>query len=203
MAIPISKLKDRKMSHPVLDFYRKNFNPNLSPDQEDLILSFFRQEVYKKKDRIFNQGDSNTRHYIIEKGLVRLYLLDYAGKEFNIIFAKENQIIGDLSTPRPTNYYLETIEASTVWSMEDGDMKKLMDSFQGSPLLDPTAYMQRSYVFIQKRLVSLLSRTADENYREFVQKNPDLVQRLPQYHIASYLGVSAEFLSKIIARSFS
>jgi len=191
------------MSHPVLSFYRKNFNPDLTLEHEELILSVFRKEEYKKKERIFNQGDANTRHYVIEKGLLRLYLVDYDGKEFNIIFAKENQIIGDLSTPLPTNYFLESIEPSIVWSMDDSDMKKLMDSFEGSPLLNPTAYMQRSYVFIQKRLVSLLSKTADENYREFREKNPDLMQRLPQYHIASYLGVSAEFLSKIIAKSFS
>jgi CRP-like cAMP-binding protein len=191
------------MSHPVLSFYRKNFNPSLTREHEEEILSVFRKEEYKKKERIFNQGDSNTRHYIIEKGLLRLYLVDYDGKEFNILFAKENQIIGDLSTPRPTNYFLETIEPSIVWSMDDKDMKRLMESFEGSPLLNPTGYMQRSYVFIQKRLVSLLSKTADENYREFRDKNPDLMQRLPQYHIASYLGVSAEFLSKIIARSFS
>ena len=191
------------MNHPVLSFYRKNFNPDLTPEQEDEILSVFRKEEYKKKERIFNQGDANTRHYIIEKGLVRLYLVDYNGKEFNIIFAKENQIIGDLSTPSPTNYFLECIEPSIVWSMDDRDMKRLMESFEGSPLLNPTGYIQRSYVFIQKRLVSLLSKTADENYREFRDKNPDLMQRLPQYHIASYLGISAEFLSKIIARSYS
>ena len=151
------------MSHPVLSFYRKNFNPDLSPEQEELVLSAFRKEEYKKKELIFNQGDTNTRHYIIEKGLLRLYIIDYSGKEFNIIFAKENQIIGDLSTPQATNYYLETIEPSTVWSMDDRDMKKLMETFQGSPLLDPTAYMQRSYVFIQKRLVSLLSNTTADN----------------------------------------
>lgn len=132
------------MNHPVLSFYRKNFNPDLSEEQEKLILSVFRQEHYKKKELIFKQGDRNTRHYIIEKGLVRLYLNDYSGKEFNILFAKENQIIGDLSTPEPASYFLE-----------------------------------------------------------FRDKHPELVQRLPQYHIASYLGISAEFLSKIIARSFS
>lgn len=63
--------------------------------------------------------------------------------------------------------------------------------------------MQRSYLFLQKRLVAILTKTAEENYLEFREKHPDLVQRLPQYHIASYLGISAEFLSKIIARSFS
>ncbi len=191
------------MSHPVLSFYRKNFSPDLSEEQEELILSAFRQEHYKKKEMIFKQGDRNTRHYIIEKGLARLFLNDYSGKEFNILFAKENQIIGDLSTPEPSSYFLEAIETSIVWSMDDGDMKKLMKLFPDTALTDSGSYMQRSYLFIQKRLVSILSKTAEENYLEFRDKHPELVQRLPQYHIASYLGISAEFLSKIIARSFS
>jgi CRP-like cAMP-binding protein len=203
MGNPLIILKSRIMSHPVLSFYRKNFNPDLSEDQEELILSAFRQEHYKKKELIFNQGDRNTRHYIIEKGLVRLFLNDYSGKEFNILFAKENQIIGDLSTPEPASYFLETIEPTTLWSMDDRDMKKLMESFPQTSLTDSGSYMQRSYLFIQKRLVSILSKTAEENYHAFREKHPDLVQRLPQYHIASYLGISAEFLSKIIARSFS
>jgi len=191
------------MNHPVLSFYRKNFNPDLSVEQEELILSAFRQEHYKKKEMIFKQGDRNTRHYIIEKGLVRLYLNDYSAKEFNILFAKENQIIGDLSTPEPTSYFLEAIETSIVWSMDDGDMRKLMELFPDSSLTHSGSYMQRSYLFLQKRLVTILSKTAEENYLELREKHPELVQRLPQYHIASYLGISAEFLSKIIARSFS
>ena len=191
------------MKHPVLSFYRKNFDPNLSVEQEELIFTAFRQEHYKKKELIFKQGDRNTRHYIIEKGLVRLYLNDYSGKEFNILFAKENQIIGDLSTPEPASYFLESIEPCTVWSMDDNDMKKLMDRFPQTALTDSGSYMQRSYLFLQKRLVAILTKTGEENYLEFREKHPDLVQRLPQYHIASYLGISAEFLSKIIARSFS
>jgi CRP-like cAMP-binding protein len=191
------------MNHPVLSFYRKNFNPDLSEEQEELILLACRQEHYKKKELIFKQGDRNTRHYIIEKGLVRLYLNDYSGKEFNVLFAKENQIIGDLSTPEPTSYFLEAIETSIVWSMDDRDMNKLMVLFPDSTLTHSGSHMQRSYLFLQKRLVAILSKTAEENFLELREKHPELVQRLPQYHIASYLGISAEFLSKIIARSFS
>lgn len=191
------------MSHPVLSFYRKNFDPGLTEETESMLLSVFRKEQFEKKELIFKQGERNTRHYIIEKGLVRLYLNDYSGKEFNIIFAKEKQIIGDLSTPEPTSYFLEAIEPSTVWSADDSNMNMLMKSFPQGGLVDSGSYMQRSYLFIQKRMVSILTKTAEENYFEFREKNPDLVQRLPQYHIASYLGISAEFLSKIIARSFS
>ena len=191
------------MNHPVLDFYRKNFNPNLTKKQEELLLSGFRQEHYKKKEGIFDQGDRNTRHYVIEKGLLRLYLIDYDGKEFNVLFAKEKQIIGDLSTPEPSSYFLEAIEPSIVWSMDDEKMRQIMELLGKTSLIHSGSYMQRSYLFIQKRLVSILSKTAEENYLDFRQKNPDLAQRLPQYHIASYLGVSPEFLSKIIARSVS
>jgi CRP-like cAMP-binding protein len=191
------------MTHSLLAFYRKYFNSDLTSDQEELILSSFRQENYKKKERIFNQGDRFTGHYMIEKGLARLYLIDYQGKEFNVLFAKENQIIGDLSTPEPTNYFLEAIENTTAWVIEDDAMNKLMKVFSGTALTDSGSYMQRSYIFLQKRLVSILSKTAEENYKEFSEKNPDLVQRLPQYQIASYLGISAEFLSKIIAKGFS
>lgn len=191
------------MNHPVLNFYRKNFNPNLTKEQQELLLSGFRQEHYKKKEGIFDQGDRNTRHYVIEKGLLRLYLIDYDGKEFNVLFAKEKQIIGDLSTPEPSSYFLEAIEPSIVWSMDDEKMREIMELLGKTSLIHSGSYMQRSYLFIQKRLVSILSKTAEENYLDFRKKNPDLAQRLPQYHIASYLGVSPEFLSKIIARSVS
>lgn len=67
--------------------------------------------------------------------------------------------------------------------------------------INPSSIIQKSYIKVQRRLVNILSHSAEENYAEFQKYNPDLIQRLPQYHIAAYLGVSAEFLSKTIAKS--
>lgn len=61
----------------------------------------------------------------------------------------------------------------------------------------PNNGLRRSYIHIQKRLVSIISKTAEENYLEFMYKHPDLIQRLPQYHIAAYLGISPEALSRV------
>jgi len=188
-------------THPIIFFFTHHLGAKMTPLQEETILNSYRKECIEKKTLLFRQGDANTRHYIIEKGLLRLFLIDPKGKEINILFAKENQVIGDLSTPEPTNFYLETTEDSVVYSIDDFGIQKLMEDLEIEKTLNPKHGIRRSYIHIQKRLVSIISKTAEENYLEFKQKYPDLIQRLPQYHIAAYLGISPEFLSKIIAKT--
>jgi len=190
-----------KYTTPVLNFFTYQFGADMTPLQEEAVLNAYKRERFKKRELLFRQGDSNTRHYIVEKGLLRLYLLDPKGKEINILFAKENQIIGDLATPEPTNFYLETTEDSIVYSIEEKELQSLMEYLDIGSSFDPSHTLRRSYISIQKRLVSILSKSAEENYLEFKQKHPDLIQRLPQYHIAAFLGISPEFLSKIIAKT--
>ena len=185
----------------VILFFERYFGSSLDLIPEKSILKAFKREQFSKKEIIFRQGDHNTKHYIIQKGLLRLYLIDPNGKEINILFARENQVIGDLATPDPTSFYLGTTEDSIVYSIEDIEFRKLFDQIDLDPSSDPGGGLRRSYIHIQNRLVSILSKSAEENYLEFQQAYPDLIQRLPQYHIASYLGISPEFLSKIIART--
>jgi len=176
-------------------FYERIFERKLSHDEEAFIKESFRHESFIKKQLIFSSGDSNTRHYIVEKGLLRLYIIDPSGKEFNILFAKENQVIGDLTTPLPTSFFLEAIEDTNVFSIDDEQFRRLTGNFSKIP-----ETLKRSYIFLQKRFISILSKTAEENYEELISEYPDLVQRLPQYQIASYLGVTPVFLSQIMAK---
>lgn len=185
----------------VIKFFIRNFLPELTSEEEKHILSFFTRHTFKKKETVFINGDSNTKHYFIEQGLMRLYLIDKTGKEFNILFAKENQIIGDLTTPEPTDFNLESVENTVAYSISEHNFQKLIDSLSLTHKSKPESSIRRSYIKIQNRLVSILANSAEENYLEFKRSHPDLIQRLPQYHIASYLGISAEFLSKIIARN--
>ena len=185
----------------LIHVFEKIFGSSLDPSQEELILKAFNREHFSKKEIIFRQGEYKTRHYIIQQGLLRLYLIDPNGKEINILFARENQVIGDLATPDPTSFYLGTMEDSIVYSIDDKGFRKLFAHIDVDPSFDTSGGLRRSYVHIQQRLVSILSKSAEENYLEFQQRYPDLTQRLPQYHIASYLGISPEFLSKIIART--
>lgn len=176
-------------------YFEKINDRRLTAIEKAEISSAFRKEAFKKKEFVIKAGEGNTRHYYIEKGLLRLYIIDRNGKEFNVLFAKEKQWIGDLGTPAITSYYIDAIENSTVFSIDDEGFARIIRKYSSL-----SNNIRRSYIFLQKRFVSILSKTAEENYEEFVLQNPDLIQRLPQYHISSYLGVTPVFLSKVLAK---
>lgn len=186
-----------KFDH-LISYYEKIYNRDLTDAEKELIYKSFRKEKVKKKDLLFSSGEKNTRHYFIEKGLLRLYVIDSSGKEFNVLFARENQWIGDLATPSETPFYLDAVEKSVVYSITDENMNALTDNFSSF-----VKYIKRSYIFLQKRLVSILVNTAEENYNELCEQYPELIQRLPQYHISSYLGVTPVFLSKILSKKYA
>ncbi len=179
----------------IFRYYEKIYDRSLTEQEKETIQTSFRKETYKKKQIIFSNGELNTRHYFVSKGLLRMYVIDKMGKEFNILFASENQWIGDLSTPAQTSFFLDAVEKSVVYSISDENMKLITNNFSAF-----VKYIKRSYIFLQKRLVSILANTAEENYDELCEQYPGLIQRLPQYHISSYLGVTPEFLSKILSK---
>ena len=183
------------MENLLIKYFERIYERPLTTDEETGIMNSFKLEHFKKKELIFSNGEANTKHYIVSKGLLRFYIIDPSGKEFNILFAKEGQIIGDLATPEPTSFFLEAIEDSSVYSIDDDKFWALTNGFSKI-----AASLKRSYIFLQKRYVSILSKTADENYEDLITEFPDLVKRLPQYHISSYLGVTPVFLSQIMAK---
>jgi len=179
----------------LIEYYEQVYKRPLTDSEKQMIWNSFKKLVYKKKEVIFSHGDTNTRHYFVEKGLLRMYVIDATGKEFNILFARENQWIGDLSTPAPTSFFLDAIEKTTVYAISDEKLNLLTNDFASF-----VKYIKRSYIFLQKRLISILTNTAEENYDELCEFYPELIQRLPQYHISSYLGVTPVFLSKILSK---
>lgn len=179
----------------IISYYEGVYKRPLTDAEKDIIVNSFQWEDINKKELIFRSGDKNTRHYFVRKGLLRMYVIDSAGKEFNILFAAENQWIGDLSTPSETLFFLDAVEKSIVYSISDENLNLLTNNFSSF-----VKYLKRSYIFLQKRLVSVLVNTAEENYEELCEHYPELIQRLPQYHISSYLGVTPVFLSKILSK---
>lgn len=184
----------KENSH-LINYYEQIYKRELTEKEKVLINTAFRKEEIKRKQLIFSSGELNTRHYFIKKGLLRLYVIDSSGKEFNILFASENQWIGDLATPAETSFFLDALENSTVYSISDRNLNLLTNNFSSF-----VKYLKRSYIFLQKRLISILVNTAEENYEELFENHPDLINRLPQYHISSYLGVTPVFLSKILSK---
>lgn len=179
----------------ILSYFEHIKGEPLNTEELAEISTYFKRETIKRKTLLMKAGDSNTRHYYVEKGLLRLFIIDQNGKEFNILFAREKQWIGDLGTPSETPYFIETVENSVVFSISEDNFNILYKRY-----LKLSNYIRKSYVFLQKRFVSILSKTAEENYDELLEDHPELIERLPQYHISSYLGVTPVFLSKIRAK---
>lgn len=134
------------------------------------------------------EGELGTKAYYVKKGLLRSYVIDHKGKEHIYMFAPEDWIVAD-SNPaaEPAKLYIDALEDSIVV-----EMKK--DPDQLEPEVPP---LLRRIRVLQNRVIMLMSSSAIERYEHFCETYPDILQRVPQKMIASYLGITPEALSKV------
>ena len=142
----------------------------------------------KKGDLLQLPGSRDTKIYYVKAGLLRSYSIDHKGKEHIFMFAPEGWTIADSqSADQPGDLYIDALEDSLVIVREkDISLEKGNAPF----------FVKRLYV-LQKRIIMLMSATALERYEHFVATYPDIMQRVPQRMIASYLGITPEALSKV------
>jgi len=140
------------------------------------------------------------KHYsFVVAGCFRMYAIDQNGAEHNIQFAADNEWIADIGSfhsGKPSKLFIEAVEASVVLQIEQQDLYFL---YRNVPKLDRIfkVIIEDKYVELQNRLLQTISSTAQERYLAFLDEYPTLASRLPNTQIASYLGITPEFLSKI------
>ena len=133
-------------------------------------------------------GELNTKVFKVESGLLRSYFIDNKGKEHIYIFAPENWILTDnCEGDIPCDLFIDALEDSTCIVTEK-DFTKLTS--------DRKSLIKRINV-LQKRVIMLMSSSAVERYRHFIETYPDIIQRVPQKMVASYLGITPEALSRV------
>ena len=138
-----------------------------------------------KRQILQRQGDLQSKAYFVESGLLRSYTIDENGKEHIFMFGPEDWIVTDYtSMDEPCDLYIDALEESVVLQIEKNaeleiDFKKVF---------------KRRRV-LQSRVILLMSASAIDRYNHFVSTYPTIVQRVPQYRIASYLGITPEALS--------
>ena len=133
------------------------------------------------------KGDLNSKVYIVVSGLLRSYSIDKKGKEHIFMFAPENWIIADATSPEdPAELFIDVLEDSVVRTKEK-EVHSLTDI---QPLIN-------RITVLQKRVIMLMSSSAIERYDNFIKTYPDITKRVPQRMIASYLGITPEALSKV------
>lgn len=179
------------------DFF--NRNTNLSKEERLALYDKMQLIHFPAKSLLSKPGDICPYEAYVVKGLVRTYFINDKGDEVTIHFAKEDWWVGDIasfSLQRPSVLSIETLEDTYILAITYSEKEKL---FKEKPLFERVFRMmiQRTHAFMLNRLVSVLSSSADVRYKEFIERYPDVPQRVPQHYIASYLGISPEFLSKI------
>lgn len=171
----------------------------LTEEEEDYFVSLLRITKIKKKQFVVQPGfTSKYRNYVVQ-GAMRGYLVDNKGKEFTIALVIEDWWINDYNSymnQEPATLFVEALEDTTIIQLEYNSEQLLLETI---PKFERffRIITSRSFAFLQKRMLSNLSKTAEERYGEFIEKYPSIANRVPQYTLASYLGFSTEFLSKI------
>lgn len=174
----------------------------LSPQQQELLCSKLELQKFKKKQYILEPGKHCAGNYFVIKGLVRQYYVNSKLNEQIIQFGLESWWIADqdsLLNNTPATTYIQTIEATEVLLLSEKNRAFL---FEQIPLLESyfRIMMQKAFVASQRRIGFIFNQTDEERYRYFLKVQPAFVQRVPQYMLASYLGFTPQFLSRIRAK---
>jgi CRP/FNR family transcriptional regulator len=174
---------------------------DLDASESEAILSYFKKESFKKKSLLLEEGQICNTQYFVVKGCIRLYIINEKGSEQTLQFGIENWWITDymsLQTQKPTSFYIQTVEDSDVLAITQNNLDELLLRL---PKMERyfRLILQKSIAASQMRIMYLYTQSAEERYHFFNNKQPEFVQRIPQYMLASYLDFSAEFMSKIRA----
>jgi CRP-like cAMP-binding protein len=170
------------------------------PKEVDIFNSLLVYKTIPKKTILLQEGEMCNFEAFVIKGCVRKYYIDANGFEVILQFALENAWVSDISfslyEKKTSRVYIETLEDCEFF-MFSPDTKE--DLFSRAPKFERAfrILMQRSLAVTQERIFNTISKTATEKYLEFLEHYPTLSQRVAQHYIASYLGISAAFLSKI------
>ncbi|MDQ1096268.1 MULTISPECIES: Crp/Fnr family transcriptional regulator [Chryseobacterium] len=168
---------------------------------EKLNLCNLHYEAKKvsKNQFLLQYGEICRNIYFVEKGLLKMYSIDKNGKEHIIQFAPESWLISDRSSlyfNEKSIYYIEAVEDSEVLFLHPDFFSRLVEQFPNS-IEKSDIIAQKHIRSLQDRINSLLGETAEERYMKFIKMYPDLLLRVPQWMIASYLGITPESLSRV------
>ncbi len=172
---------------------------NLSPEEEKLLLSKIIWRKFLKGQYVSEGGDISKYINFVISGTLKSFHQDNEGNEHILAFGIEDWWIGDLgsfTSQKPADYTIQCLENCEMAQLSYEDLQFL---YKEIPKLERffRILMQRAYVYFQRRIIDNISLTAKEKYRSFINQYPQIEQRVPQYMMASYLGFTPEFLSKI------
>ena len=172
---------------------------NLSIEAEEYLFSISKEKAISKGTELIRQGQNVTKIYFVTDGILRSYCNDKNGKEHTLQFAIKNWWISDYIAIHNTKPATLTVECLKNSKVIEFNAEKLDDMFTLFPEFEPFQrnILERHVVSLHQRILNQLQLTASEKYDLFLEQYPDIEQNIRNYHIASYLGITQESLSRI------
>lgn len=172
---------------------------NLSESEELILKEFIKPQSVRKKEILLSNGQVSKSIYFVEKGCLRMYFINEKTVDQITQFALEGWWLTDFFSfidNKPSEYFIQTIEASELVSI---DRLVFDDLLKSLPQLERyfRLIMQKNLAASQLRAKYLYEMSKEEFYHHFSTSFPDFMQRVPQYMIASYLGLTPEYLSEL------
>jgi CRP-like cAMP-binding protein len=189
----------------MFDIFRKYLEDKITLTNGDyaLIESVSLFKKLRKRQYFLQAGDISRFHAFVCRGFLRYYYVDEKGQEHIIQFAPENYWTGDFESMNyglPSKYDIDAIEESEILLLKKEDFEMIRKTIPAFNDFVNEA-LKKNVVVLQERIHANISLSAEEKYSDFISKYPSISNRVPLHMIASYLGVSAETLSRVRSQS--
>jgi len=185
----------------MFEIIRKNIAKHIQLNDEEFgyFTSLLKTKRLRKKQFLLEEGEVVNFECFVNSGCLRLYHLDENAQEHILQFAISDWWIGDqysFLTGMPSHYFIDALEDSQVLLLERSSLEKLYVEVPKFERFFRIA-LQNSYVALQRRILAGISQTAEERYLQFSKNYPEIMRRVPQHQVASYLGIKPESLSRL------
>lgn len=185
------------MGEPILDYISRYIQ--LHTEEEKYFLSILKPRKYLKRQFVVQAGDECRYETYVVKGCLKAYFVDPDGNSHVIQFAVEDWWISDMDSlmnGTPATFNIDAVEDTEVLQIERTDFNNLFERIPKFNVMY-RAMLMKAFVAHQRRIVDNLCKPAKDRYLDFVKRYRNIEQRVPQHQIASYLGMTPEFLSQI------
>ena len=184
--------------------YFQHFNKRvpLTEEERELIENYLSLKKLRKRQYLLQEGDVCKSIAFVENGAMRLYNVKENGTEHIVHFALEGQFLADLYSffvNEPSVYNIDAIEDSElvlITRTASDELRKLSPKYQEFIFQETS----EAYIQLERRMTSVISLSLDERYQELITRYANIIQRVPQHMIASYMGLTPETLSRVRKR---